>query len=134
MWLRSRVNWKINSNIRTYTEYYLRWIICERKTYDDFKKDMYDSYIKHVEQYWEDNTSIDRINNNWNYCKENCRRATRSEQQSNRRFCRDNKYWYNKKELATKYWMSVHALQEFARRRNYQMDIVISDLENKNNK
>lgn len=46
---------------------------------------MWESYIKHVKQYWEKDTTIDRIDVNWNYCKENCRRATPKEQMNNMR-------------------------------------------------
>lgn len=46
---------------------------------------MWESYIKHIKQHWEKNTTIDRIDVNWNYCKENCRRATQKEQMNNMR-------------------------------------------------
>ena len=68
---------------------------------------MYESYIEHINIYWEKDTTIERINTNWDYCKDNCRRATMKEQQNNRT---NNTYieieW-------KKYW-----IQEFANKYN----------------
>lgn len=68
----------------SFKNYWMFWIECEWLTYEDFKKDMYKSYLKHIEKYWEKDTTIDRIDVLWNYCKSNCRWATRKEQSRNK--------------------------------------------------
>ena len=66
--------------------------VCDRWLGEDgfihFKEDMYESYLKHVEEYGEANTTIDRINVNEDYCPANCRWATWGEQAYNKRNCR----------------------------------------------
>ena len=79
-WILNRCRWIWELSKKYYKD---RWIMCEWNNFDDFKYDMYNDYIKHIEIYWQYNTSIDRINVNWNYCKENCRWATNIEQMNN---------------------------------------------------
>ena len=55
------------------------------KYFIDFYDDMYDSYSEHVEEFGEHETSLERINVNGNYCKENCCWVTLKEQAGNRR-------------------------------------------------
>ena len=59
---------------------------CERwKEFLNFKEDMYESYQKHVEEFGERDTTLDRIDVNGNYHKENCRWATWDTQSKNKR-------------------------------------------------
>jgi len=66
-----------NPNSTWYKYWGGRWIKCEWNSFEEFYNDMKDS--------WEEWLSLDRKNNDWNYCKDNCRWATRKEQQWNTR-------------------------------------------------
>ena len=90
--------------------YWWKWIQCERNSIWDFAKDMYPSFIEHCKIHWVNNTTLDRIDNNWNYCKENCRWVTIYKQLHNRRYD-EKKYliWdnsYSCLELSNLLWLS----------------------------
>lgn len=75
-----------DENHNSYKNYWGRGIKCKRESSEAFLRDMLPSYIDHVEEYWEKQTTIDRYpDKNWDYCKENCRRATYKEQNNNKR-------------------------------------------------
>lgn len=50
----------------------------------DFHASMYTSYLKHVKDFGESQTTLDRINSDGNYTKDNCRWATWDEQADNK--------------------------------------------------
>jgi len=74
-----------NSNNTSYKYYWKRWIKVLWKKFEDFRDDMEKSYLEHCKWKWEKNTTIDRIDVNWNYCKENCRWADYIIQSNNKR-------------------------------------------------
>lgn len=82
-----RAESRCKPNHRKHKDYYDRWIRFLRNNFEEFYNDMNESYEEHCRKFWPENTTLDRIDNNWHYCKENCRRATQKEQSRNRRPC-----------------------------------------------
>ena len=75
-----------DKNIPKYKNYGERGIIiCDRwkNSFENFKEDMYDSYLSHVKEFGESNTSIDRIDVDGNYEPSNCKWSTVKEQGNN---------------------------------------------------
>ena len=63
---------------------YLNIKVCDEWIkFEGFMQDMYGSYLKHIEEYGKKETLLDRINGKGDYCKDNCRWATRIEQNRN---------------------------------------------------
>jgi len=81
-----------------------------RKKFEYFYEDMHVLYQKHLAKHWEVDTTIDRIDNNWNYVRSNCRRATQKTQANNKM---NNRMIYHKWETlnitqrAEKLWTTV---------------------------
>lgn len=80
--MRRRVN---DKNYRNYARYGGKGIkVCERwYKFENFRDDMYESYVEHFNRYGAKDTSIDRIDNAGNYEPNNCRWATLVEQRRN---------------------------------------------------
>lgn len=74
MWILWRCN---NPNEPMYKYYWWRGIKCHWKSFEEFMNDMLEWY--------NDTLTIDRIDVNWDYCKDNCRWATQKQQVNNTR-------------------------------------------------
>lgn len=97
-----------------YKDYWWRWIKFLRSNFEEFYADMGVEYEQHVKEHWEKNTTIDRIDVNWNYCKENCRRATKKEQSRNKRnnisFTFEWKEYSSISEFCEVTWQNAHTI------------------------
>lgn len=75
---------------------------CFWNTFISFKNDMYESYLEHCNKFGIKNTTIDRINGEGDYEKENCRWATPREQANNTK--RTINITFNGKTLSISNW------------------------------
>lgn len=89
-------------NSQKYLRYGKRGIKCEWKSFVEFWQVMYKSYLEHSERFGEKSTFIERINNDGNYSKENCRWATMKEQLRNT--SRNHWITYQGKTLCLQDW------------------------------
>lgn len=113
--IRAGITQRCNNSIaNNYKNYGWRWIKCKWKNFKEFYEDMWESYKKHLKKNnWD--TTIERKNVNWNYCKENCRWATIKEQSNNKRNNKIIKYKWNYKTLSEwcdLYWLRYWTILE----------------------
>lgn len=113
-----------NEKYKLFKDYGGRGIkICnEWRTFENFRDDMLASY--------KEDLSIERKNNDGNYCKENCKWATRQEQNMNKRMFKltrekvleiRSRYEYGKgRTLAQEYGVTAAVISEIVnKKRNY---------------
>lgn len=84
--MKSRCN---NPKDTSYAKYGARGITCNWDSFEDFARDMEQEYSLHVAQHGEQNTTIDRVDPDKDYNRENCRWATYKVQNNHKRLHKD---------------------------------------------
>lgn len=90
--------------------------------YENFKADMYPSYLEHVALYGEKQTTLDRIDVNDHYYKDNCQWATYQQQRINIR----NKEEYCGYNLITNQFYHFNNCTEFCKQFHFTRSGVIA--------
>lgn len=115
-----------NPNCKSFMDYGGRGIqySLEWHNYENFKNDMWLSYREHCNLHGEKQTTLDRIDVNGFYCRENCRWATYQEQRVNIRN-KEEYYGYN---LLTKQLYSFNNCMEFCKQFGFVRSAIIDCL------
>ena len=77
---KNRCNNKFFKNYKYYGGNGIRFLW---NSFEEFSGDMYYSFINHVGDYGMNDTTLDRVDNNGNYCFDNCVWSTKLQQQNN---------------------------------------------------
>lgn len=120
----------LNKNDQRYSDYGGRGIaICERwNSYENFKKDMCQSFLAHCYVHGNRNTTIDRIDNDGDYSPKNCKWATHAEQNLNKRdnvLLRLNGEDYTIAELSRKFNINKSTMKDRLRR-NWSLERAVN--------
>jgi hypothetical protein len=104
---------KSRCNDENNKKYWWRWI-----SYDK-KRQTFDWFVDDMEQWYSDELQIDRIDNDWNYSKENCRWVTAKDNCNNRRQSKKIEYKWEIHTIAEReriYWLNYDLLWTRLRR------------------
>lgn len=126
---RCKILWRsMATHWLTKTSIYLAWVGMKTRCYytkDTHNKISYhdkwitvcDEWLHSFEKFYEDmwpkpkgKYSLDRINSEWNYCKDNCRRATAMDQANNRKSNHLYK-WKTLSQRARETWMNKNTIR-----------------------
>jgi hypothetical protein len=110
-----------------YKYYWGRWIKCEWNNFEEFYRDMWETY--------QNSLTIERIDVNWNYCKENCKWITKKEQTLNKRTSVIIEYNWKKQHLvdwAKELWWKYETLRK--RLKKYPIFIAMKHIDIPNHK
>lgn len=106
-----RINDRVNNpNWPQFHLYGGRGIKLLWESFEDFRDDMYVSYLQHVKKHGENNTTIERKNVNGHYSFGNCRWATRIEQANNKR--NNRTFTFNGKTKTLAQWIEFMGLKK----------------------
>lgn len=94
-----------NPKLYNFSRYGGRGIKCLWSSFENFRDDMYIDYLQHTKKFGEKNTTINRKDNDGNYCKKNCLWATSKKQANNRRSNRIINY--KNKRLTLNEWSEL---------------------------
>lgn len=120
-----------DSNCKDYKHYGARGIKSEWKNFEEFKIDMYPSFLKSMSKNGARDTTIDRINNNGNYSKENCKWSTYKEQERNR--SNNVRYLFRGERLTLPEWcerfnIKLHTVNNRRNRKGESVKKILTDL------
>ena len=101
-----------DANFSNYPSYGGRGVRKLWKSFEQFRDDMHESYLEHVREFGEKDTTIERIDVNGHYCKENCRWATNREQSRNKTNSRFLQLGDNKRNMSD--WVGHLGLSQSA--------------------